>query len=329
VCGPASYRGIYLNDTLAKLFEGLLLARVTTHTESNITLTSNQLGTKPCTQTYDAIYSLISTIQYNKYTLQKPTYVAFVDYSTAYPSVHRDRLSSILLHNGIVGHMWHHLRARIDNIRLRVLHPHIQEHQTVDILRGLPEGSRLSPTLFGIFVADLIHELQTKFPHAVINLAPGLQHNGTTQIWIGGLLYVDDLARELQAMLHVCQEWSIRNRMQINTQKTKVMAFFETPSLQKARGGQHQPGPTLPPFHIHAPFPISSTCFYLITEVLQFEYLGLILDPKLTMHLATTEAIRRTAHGQSVTQALSYPLRYDKKRSQLTPTQSALYPEYY
>ena len=120
--------------------------------------------------------------------------------------------------------MWHHLRARIDNIRLRVLHPNIQEHQTVDILRGRPEGSRcLSPTLFGIFVADLIHELQSKFPHAVINLAPGLQHNGTTQIWIGRLLYVDDLAlmstcpRELQAMLHVCQEWSIRNRMQITT----------------------------------------------------------------------------------------------------------------
>jgi len=69
--------------------------------------------------------------------------------------------------------------------------------------------------------------------------------------------------------------------------------------------------PTLTPFHIHAPFPTSSPCSYLITEVLQFEYLGLILDPKLTMHLATTEAIRRAAHGQSVTQAVSYSLRYD------------------
>jgi len=52
---PAFYRGIYLNDTLAKLFEGLLLARLTTHTEVDNTLTSNQLGTKPCTQTHDAI----------------------------------------------------------------------------------------------------------------------------------------------------------------------------------------------------------------------------------------------------------------------------------
>jgi len=89
------------------------------------------------------------------------------------------------------------------------------------------------------------------------------------------------------------------------------MAFFETPSLQKACGGQYRPGPTLPPFHIHAPFPISSPYSYLIAEVLQFEYLGLILDPRLTMHLATTEAIRRAAHGQSVTQGVSYSLHYD------------------
>ena len=66
---------------------------------------------------------------------------------------------------------------------------------------------------------------------------------------------------------------------------------FETPSLQKARGGQHRPGPTLPTFHIHAPFPISSPCSYLITEVLQFEYLDLILDPKLTMHLDLWKSI--------------------------------------
>ena len=66
--------------------------------------------------------------------------------------------------------------------------------------------------------------------------------------------------------------------MQINTQQTKIMAFFETPSLQKARAGQHRPGLTLTIFHIHAPFLTSSPCSYLITEVLQFEYLGLVLN---------------------------------------------------
>jgi len=276
---PASYRGMYLNDTLAKPFEGLLLVRLTTHTELDNTLTSNHLGTKPCTQTHDAIYSLISTIQYNKNSRQKTTYVAFVDYSTAYPSVHRDRLSSILLHNGIVGHIWHHLRARIDNTRLRVLHPNIQEHQTVDILRRLPEGSRLSPNLFGIFVADRIHELQTKFPHAVINLAPGLQHNGTTQIGIGGLLYVDDLAlmstcpRELQAMLHVCQNGVFEIACRSTHRRQKSWLSSRPPPSRRPMVASTDPAQPYPLFHIHAPFPTSSPCSYLITEILQFEYL--------------------------------------------------------
>jgi len=159
---PASYRGTYLNDTLAKLFEGLLMARLTTHTELFNTLTYNQLGTNPDTQTHDAIYSLFAVIEHNKHSLETPTYVAFVDYSTAYPSVHRDGLSSNFFKNDIRDNMWHHFRARFDKIKLRVLHPGISAHHTADILRGLPAGSRLSPTLFGIFVAVLVHELRAK-----------------------------------------------------------------------------------------------------------------------------------------------------------------------
>jgi hypothetical protein len=165
--------------------------------------------------------------------------------------------------------MWRHLKARFDKIKLRVLHPGISAHHTVDILRGLPERNRLSPTLFGIFVADLVHELRAKFPHNRLGViyrgqqSPNphtLRPGSTTHIWIGGLLYVDDLAlmsicpRELQSMRHACQHWSIRNRMQINTGKTKIMAFFETPALLRARGGQHQPGPPMPPFYVYSPF---------------------------------------------------------------------------
>ena len=96
-------------------------------------------------QTHDAIYSHFAIIQHNKYTLEKPTYVAFVDYSTADHSVHRDGLSSNLLKNDIQGNMWRHLKARFDKIKLRVLHPGISAHHTVDILRGLREPSECEP----------------------------------------------------------------------------------------------------------------------------------------------------------------------------------------
>jgi len=161
---------VFFNDTLAKPFGGLLIFRLTTHTELLNALTHNQLGTKSHTQTHDAIYSLFAIFQHNKYTLENPIHVAFIDYSTVYPSVHRDGLSSTLLKNDIRGNMWHHLRARFDKTKLGVLHPVISARHTVDILRGLPEGSRLSPTLFGIFVADLVHELRAKFPLRLFTL---------------------------------------------------------------------------------------------------------------------------------------------------------------
>jgi len=75
--------------------------------------------------------------------------VAFVNYSTVYPGyVHHGGLSSTLLKSDIRGNMWYHLRARFDKIKLRVFHPGISAHHTVDILRGLSEA------LFRIFVAE-------------------------------------------------------------------------------------------------------------------------------------------------------------------------------
>ena len=82
--------------------------------------------------------------------------------------------------------MWMHLRARFQSVFIRVLHPGIRESNAVEILRGLPEGSRLSPTLFGIFVSDLINTLKKKFPNASVAW-------GGSSVWIGGILYVDDL----------------------------------------------------------------------------------------------------------------------------------------
>jgi len=49
---------------------------------------------------------------------------------------------------------------------------------------------------------------------------------------------------------------------------------------------------------------------------------GLILDPKLTMHLATVEVIHRASQGQALALAVSYSLRYDQNSSQLTRTQN-------
>ena len=326
---PASYRGIYLSSALAKLFEGLLLRRLTQYTEAHETLTPNQLGTRPGRQTHDAIYSLLAIIQRNWTLRESPTYVAFLDYSTAYPSVHRGRLAVLLHHFNIVGKMWYHLCHRFNRVTLRVLHPGIAPHQTVPILRGLPEGSRLSPTLFGLFAADLVNHLKRKFPAATI------LHKGH-HLWVGGFLYVDDLcllstsADELQHILHECQTWSEIARMQINAQKSKVMAFHETPAQKRKRKAQNkQTGsafqPTYPPpFHIVSAFPAHRQCSHPLEEVQEFDYLGLRLDPKLKMTAALHRIQEKVNKSNALVFAVSHSLRYDDSSHRHRPSINAI-----
>ena len=141
---PASYRGIYLSSALAKLFEGILIFRLTQFTEAHNTLTENQLGTRPGCQVHDAIYILLFIIHWQHNYIKKglPTYVAFLDYSTAFPSVFRLALLSLFQKFNIVGKMWKHLRARFHTVDVRVLHQQIPSLWSVRILRGLPATRR-------------------------------------------------------------------------------------------------------------------------------------------------------------------------------------------
>ena len=185
-------------------------------------------------QIHDATYCLLFINQYNITQKGLPTYFAFCDFSTAFPSIHRGKLLSLLCKENIVGQMWMHLRERFQVVKVHVLHPRISKNSSVAILRGVPEVSRLSPSLFGIFVADLIHELKEKFPNATI------AHNGGLRL-IVGILYVDDLclistdAHELQMMINTCKTWCEKARMQLNADKTKTMYFHETTQVRNAR----------------------------------------------------------------------------------------------
>jgi hypothetical protein len=123
--------------------------------------------------------------------------------------------------------MWELLKENSRKMRVRVLHALIAARDEVEVLRGLKEGSRLSPTLFAIFAADLIRKLQVQFPDIKMPTAP-------TLAWMGTIFYVDDavlIARspeELQRMLDVCQGWADKTRMSINVHKTKVECFWKS-----------------------------------------------------------------------------------------------------
>ena len=108
----------------------------------------------------------------------------------------------------------------------------------------------------------MIHELQLRFPNATIT------HNGNS-VWIGGILYVDDLclistnAQELQEIIHVCQTWSDKARIEINADKSKIMAFHGTAKQKNAlQKPMKKAGQIIYPAQFHpAPFHLLSSFF--------------------------------------------------------------------
>jgi len=68
-------------------------------------------------------------------------------------------------------------------------HTLIDQNDEVEILCGLPEGSCLSPTLFGICVAELIVELRAKFPLLEFPEIISIDYLN----WIRAFQYVDDM----------------------------------------------------------------------------------------------------------------------------------------
>ena len=128
-----SYVGIYLLNTLTKLFEGLMEARLSKFTEFNDTLTPCQQGSRITRQTHYAIYALIATVQ-ERPQYGFPSYCCFINFATAYPSVHRERLGLKLKNDKITGKIWHLLKENSRSVRVRVLHALINQNDEVDIV---------------------------------------------------------------------------------------------------------------------------------------------------------------------------------------------------
>jgi len=102
-------------------------------------------------------------------------------------------------------------------------------------------------------------------------------------------------------MIHECQRWSERARMQLNAGKSKVMAFNENSRQRKARRLRKVNGTTCypVPFHIASAFPSRTPDGFMCTleEGETFDYLGLRLDSGLNMKEAVEHILEKANEG--------------------------------
>ncbi len=160
----------------------------------------------------DHVFVLSSMIRQRK-AKRLPTYIAFIDMEKVFDCVDRNLLLCKLLSLGVDGKMYNCLKSIYSNCKAGV---NVNGYIT-DLFSNVfrvRQGDALSPTLFGLYIKDLVQELKEG--------SEGIQ---TEFFIIQCLLYADDIAltssseQDLQNMLNILHNWCNKWRMKLNINK--------------------------------------------------------------------------------------------------------------
>ncbi|CAG2250137.1 unnamed protein product [Mytilus edulis] len=149
--------------------------------------------------------------------MNKDTYLCFIDFSKAFDSVDHTMLFHKLLSIGIRGNMYRAIKATYSKLQAAVrLNDQLTDWFAVEA--GVRQGDNLAPTLFTLFIDDLVPEINS--------LGLGIDIGNEC---LSCLLYADDIVllsdscEGLQTQINRLSEWSKTWNLKVNTDKTKVM----------------------------------------------------------------------------------------------------------
>ncbi len=137
----------------------------------------------------------------------------------AFDWVDRDLLFYKLLKYNINGNIY-----KCINIKAMYNHPmtcvKVNDNitQWFDISSGVRQGDSLSPTLFGLFINDLISEVKA------LNLGVNINDIIISILaFAGDIVIIAQNQKELQDILHCVEKWCKKWRLKINVGKTNVV----------------------------------------------------------------------------------------------------------
>ena len=219
---PHSYRPISLVSCTGKVMERMINERLMYYLESNNIITNTQSGYRKYRNTEDQLAYLSQSIE-NAFQQKQKVLAVFVDLSSAFDEVWKRGLLYKLLKLGVKNRMYKWIKSFLLHRTARVKLNNVFSRKIV-LKEGVPQGGVLSPTLFLVFINDIMD--------AITNHVSNSLHADDLAIWTASD-YTSSARVRIQQTVNNIDQWTKEWGLILNTKKTCATVFSLSTKKEK------------------------------------------------------------------------------------------------
>ena len=218
-CDPSNYRPISLLNCFDKIFEKLINKQLKEYLRKNDLLYEYQYSFR---EGYSTDLALLVFNDYLKKEIDKGNYVLtlFIDLKKAFDTVNHLILTQKLDYYGIRGHCNMFFKSYLSN-RKQYVHCNNVDSSVENMTCGVPQGSVLGPTLFLIYINDMINCIR----YSRLQLFA----DDTITSVCGKNLYT--LFNLIRHEIKLLKKWFCANMLSLNVDKTFYSIFHSKKSV--------------------------------------------------------------------------------------------------
>ena len=207
-----SFRPISILPTISKVFESVMHDRLLKHCLENDIISEKQAAYLKGDSTVSQLLYMVHNIRQN-WTNKKITQGLFLDVSAAFDKVWHNGLLAKLSQIGVDGTFLNTVGSYLAGRQQIVVVDNVKS-EPLDVKAGVPQGSRLGPLLFIIYMNDIIEDIESDiliFADDTSLMATGSDPAETAQ----------QLNRDLQRI----SSWATKWKVLFNAKKSKDVIF--------------------------------------------------------------------------------------------------------